>query len=722
MMQKFEDFISHFQVKERTKKGNSIQCKCICPSHNDKKASLSVSCDFDRERIALHCHADCRPEDVLAAVGLSMKDLFLSQRATPCEKEAWISFIEKATGKEYRCKYDHIDLEGKYVCSKIRLCPKDFRYGVLNGDRFSLGLSGRKRKDIKAFYCKDYEGLKKAIREGQTVYYVEGEKDVNTLYKFGMYAVTCGSASDWNSAVAEIFQGAKVCIFADNDGPGEKLAKKVLKDIDSVVADSEIITPMPDTPHGDISDFLEVYGKDGLLELKDRAEKGLRKFHTWNEQRRKCTGVFDYQIFSYLKKTRSIFVMGKVPYIYKDGVYRADLSGAILKSMIRELILPAFVRSNVEKRIFELFLTDSDLEVVQEETNLYPLQWVNFKNSFYDPVNEKLVPHHPKYRATNQIPHIFDPEEELLEDGKQFIDSWLKFSIPDPSDRQMFLEYAGYCMTRDTGQQKFLFIKGIGGTGKSTAAGLIEKMIGAENTSHVSLHDLGVRFATYGIVDKLLNSCGDLEATDLYDPGKIKMLTGEDPMRVEAKGKDSFSYKSCAKLLYLCNQIPLVKNELSNGFYRRLLILTMNQRPDEIDPGLPKKLEGHISYFIYKCVEALSWMYGEGHLTVSENSKKEVLQVRRDSDTVQAFLDAMVQSEKESRIKKTELYLAYEKYCLEEDRAALTKKNFYKSMAVKGYATKVHHGYDCYFGLEILDRSRFENVDPEIAEIIPFSG
>ncbi|MHC8329158.1 CHC2 zinc finger domain-containing protein [Pseudomonas sp. LB1P83] len=47
----------------------------VCPAHQDKSPSLSLSRGGDG-RALVHCFAGCDPHDVLAAVGLEMRDLF----------------------------------------------------------------------------------------------------------------------------------------------------------------------------------------------------------------------------------------------------------------------------------------------------------------------------------------------------------------------------------------------------------------------------------------------------------------------------------------------------------------------------------------------------------------------------------------------------------------------------------------------------------------------
>jgi RecA-family ATPase len=66
-----------------------------CPAHQDRSPSLSLSQGVDG-RVLIHCHAGCQTRDVLAAIGLELRDLFpgslsdeqrASYRRTALEKE-----------------------------------------------------------------------------------------------------------------------------------------------------------------------------------------------------------------------------------------------------------------------------------------------------------------------------------------------------------------------------------------------------------------------------------------------------------------------------------------------------------------------------------------------------------------------------------------------------------------------------------------------------------
>ena len=85
---------------------------------------------------------------------------------------------------------------------------------------------------------------------------------------------------------------------------------------------------------------------------KVREPGSLDQFHLFNEAG-KITGVYDYEIFSYLMRENDMFVLGGVPYVYEGGYFKADTSGAILSSMIRNCIYPKFIKSSTIKRVFE---------------------------------------------------------------------------------------------------------------------------------------------------------------------------------------------------------------------------------------------------------------------------------------------------------------------------------------------------------------------------------
>lgn len=71
----FEEFLEHFHVESQS----VDQASAYCPVHGDNRPSLSLGVGRDG-RLLLHCFAGCEPDEVLAAVGLSFRDLIPSRR------------------------------------------------------------------------------------------------------------------------------------------------------------------------------------------------------------------------------------------------------------------------------------------------------------------------------------------------------------------------------------------------------------------------------------------------------------------------------------------------------------------------------------------------------------------------------------------------------------------------------------------------------------------
>ena len=272
----FKDIVSHFKVKERS--GDSV--KCLCPHHADKEASLSITLDSKTGNTLLNCHAGCNTEDILQDVGLKMSDLFQENR-----NGGWISYIEnyitKTKGNSFRYvdRYDYSDIHGKYLFSKVRLQDsngkKEIRYGIIDDEKGRIELSikkvyGKSVKNLGGLYG-DLGKIRQAITNGASVFYCEGEKDVNSMTEKGYTAFTLGGADDWRSDFAGYLKNAKLIILQDNDEAGEKLSKQIYHDVYEIAQSVRVIIPVPDTPKADISDFFKDHDKEDFEKLLSEA-------------------------------------------------------------------------------------------------------------------------------------------------------------------------------------------------------------------------------------------------------------------------------------------------------------------------------------------------------------------------------------------------------------------------------------------------------------------
>lgn len=411
-------------------------------------------------------------------------------------------------------------------------------------------------------------------------------------------------------------------------------------------------------------------------------------------------GVFDDEIYKRIIETNNLFVYGKTVYIYQDGYYKQDANGCILKTIIRNLLLPEYVKSGTIERIYRLFLQDIELQKEFEELNCYPKHWICFKNGMYDTKTGELFEHNPKYFCINQIPHVFKKTEPKR---KEAMENFLGFICDENDEREMLLQFIAYSMTADTSQQIFMVLNGIGGTGKSTVIRLIEEIIGSKNMSNISMMELNHRFACIDLMGKLLNSCADLETTALKDTSTLKKLLGEDRIRGEAKGKDVVYFKNYAKLIFSTNQLPNVQNEYTNGFYRRLLIFTMDKKPEKVNTNLFDELREEIGYLIFISLKELQKMYQNGKITISKQSEREIERLRTDSDHIQRFLDEYFVFETQIREIRSKIYKKFIEFCEEESIKPVGKQEFFKILRTKGIKEIRTGGYVYFQGIKFVN-------------------
>ena len=415
-------------------------------------------------------------------------------------------------------------------------------------------------------------------------------------------------------------------------------------------------------------------------------------------------------------------------YLHSEGRYIQDEDGSMIKELASRKMFRDLITPNRQARVYNLLLTKQKIRINLGDENDYPSKWmINFRNGILDLVTMNLLPHDPKYRLTNALPHEWhgnpNNPDSIMRD---YFESWLQDEDGNTreDDIKMLLQYSAYCMTINTSLQCLLFITGDGGLGKGVFTRLLQKAIGPENCSSIPLQRLSgrdSRFQTNFLLFKLANICADISSAEIEDTAGMKMLTGEDSIPAEIKGGKAYMFEPYAKFIFSCNRIPTTREDKTNGWYRRLLILHVTQRAEDV-PGIEKLLQDDVDTFIYLAVMALHEILVDANsnpidnpqITRSERSKKMVDDVHAYADSVMAFIqDRTVTTFDENgkpipgrKTLREELYREYERYCSDEGRIALSKHVFYRNLKEKGY-TLVRTAQGYYF--KNLELSQFND-------------
>lgn len=403
--------------------------------------------------------------------------------------------------------------------------------------------------------------------------------------------------------------------------------------------------------------------------------------------------IIDSHIADYVVENYHLMILLGKPYIYENGVYREDKEGIKIKSIIKGLIFSDIVTHIRITRVYKLIIEDIRIQVDLDDINQYLNYWINFKNGMLDVKTGKIHPHSPKYKSVNQIPHHYIAGLDIKD---SVFHQFLLSRIPDEENRKMLYEYMGYCLLPTVLFREFMILVGKGNAGKSVILTQLERILGKENVSAISMQKLADnRFASSKLLNKQCNIFADLPDGAINDTSTIKQLTGDDLIGAEYKHGDFFEFRNRAKLIFSCNAIPSVLNDRSDAFYSRLLIIRFYEEGEYI-PDLKKRLaeEKEIEILISYLVQGAKNVVEGAKLYRSGANSSEVLQLQKESDTVTAFLDECTERDKKSREKRSDIFETYKTFCEKEERQPLGRTAFFKALETKGYQkTKIQGIY-----------------------------
>ncbi len=212
-----------------------------CPAHDDKNPSLSLN-DGDNGKVLVKCHAGCSQETVIKA--LRNRGLWPEKPAAP----------RLQTAKRIERTYDYRDENGTLLYQVVRLKQKGFRQRKPNG-------KGGWEYSVTNVRKVPYRLPELLDRHDETVFVVEGEKDVDALFDRGMLA-TCnaGGSGKWTLELSPHLQGRSVILIPDNDAAGRNHVRDVADKLSCYADSIQVFDPSIDNPalaeKSDISDWL----------------------------------------------------------------------------------------------------------------------------------------------------------------------------------------------------------------------------------------------------------------------------------------------------------------------------------------------------------------------------------------------------------------------------------------------------------------------------------
>lgn len=315
--------------------------------------------------------------------------------------------------------------------------------------------------------------------------------------------------------------------------------------------------------------------------------------------------------------------------------------------------------------------------------------WISLANGILDidallaggEMADCLKPNSPDWFSFVSLPYAFDRAARCPR-----FDAFLEKNLElDPERIKLLQEWAGYLLTPDTSEQKFMLLEGEGKNGKSVFLAALTAMLGRENVSNVPLENFGHRFALTGTLGKLLNACTDCSEIEKAAEGVFKSFTSGDRMFFDRKGISGLTCEPTARVMLAANQRPRV-NDRSQGVWRRMLLvpwrvqIDRSQRVGGMDTVAFWQRHGELPGILNWAIAGLARLRAQGGFTESEVMQQAIQDYQEEMNPARAFLLANFETNQGTSLESPDIYKFYRKWCEENGHHPLSSGIFGKEV------------------------------------------
>ena len=238
------------------KKVGENSYRAYSPLRDEKEPSLYIT-KKDNGYILMNDQGGGDTKATLTKIGLTMRILFPDGGSSGSEPKG------SDPERKVAAIYQYLDKNGELVAEKVRYTNKTFFWRSKKPDG---SYDYHKPENVPL-----YNGM--VLEKAEAVFLVEGEKDVDTLTKHGLPAVSLPNGAHWENEYAAYFSDKVIIILPDNDGAGRGYAKAALKALKPTNYNTGIMQLnnwWPEIPEkGDVSDYIAAKGEEAVAKLKE---------------------------------------------------------------------------------------------------------------------------------------------------------------------------------------------------------------------------------------------------------------------------------------------------------------------------------------------------------------------------------------------------------------------------------------------------------------------
>jgi len=194
---------------------------------------------------------------------------------------------------------------------------------------------------------------------------------------------------------------------------------------------------------------------------------------------------------------------------------------------------------------------------------------IPFSNGLLDLSNGELLPVSPRNALTWSIPHAYVKGAEC----PAFI-RWAREALAGDGEMvELLRAFINACLNGRYDVQRFIYLFGSGGTGKSTFLRILKTLIGQANFVTTDLKNLeGNRFETAGLYGKKLAIITDAGRYN-GSVDTLKSITGGDPVRLEKKNVQQGASFVFEGMVVIASNSHLAATDYTSGLARRSLVV-----------------------------------------------------------------------------------------------------------------------------------------------------
>ncbi len=401
------------------------------------------------------------------------------------------------------------------------------------------------------------------------------------------------------------------------------------------------------------------------------------------------TFLFD-KFAVYLKNNDYIKRINGRLHIYKDGIY-IDTQRLIESAMIDKIPTLSKAKRNEVLSYLDV--------MIDKDTSISGAEYIAFKNGVYNIKTDELMPFSPEIVVTNKINHNYNPEAVC-----EIVDQTLKkLAVGDDEIIQLLKEAVGYTFFRRNELRKAFMLTGEKKNGKSTFLAMLKTLLGENNTSALDLKELGDRFSSASMFNKLANIGDDISDEFITNPAIFKKIVSGDRIRGELKGEKEFFFEPYCKLFFSANDIPKMKDK-TGAVLDRLIIIPFNARFDvkdpDYDPYIKYKLiqEDALERLILLGLQGLKDVLKNQRFTLPEKSRRELAEYEIGNNPILQFFADVERADIVGQTT-TGVYNRYCSFCMD---------NFCKPISNIEFSRRVKKAYDVKITRRTIGGNKFK--------------